>query len=123
MSTHTLLSLLPESIKPSTRLGSHLCLPHWDGIRLGMKESEHGYSSFDSVVVFSLCVAYSGVIHRTVASADNEEVIVTIVNNASNKRPLRLIACWKKLHASRHTIQLKQSLYDLLTFFLQVPEG
>ena len=57
---------------------------------------------------------------RTISSPNNQDVVITIIDNTLDKFELFGVRCRKKFHSCRNAVQTHDCLHHLRTFFFQV---
>lgn len=65
-------------------------------------------------------VTYSMLAQRTISSPNNQDVVITIIDNTLDKFELFGVRCRKKFHSCRNAVQTHDCLHHLRTFFFQV---
>jgi hypothetical protein len=75
------------------------------------------------VVVFLLRVAHALCSRGAVATADDEEVVVAVIDDPLDELELLFVRCGEQLHSRRDAVQLDHSLNDGAALRLQVSVG
>lgn len=89
-------------------------------VGIAMQERDHSLSCIDCILKLTFRVAYSVLIQRSIASADDQDVVITLIYDLLNISQLLYVSSRKHFHPGRYMPHVQNGPRDGLTFFDQV---